>query len=157
MRPTSLSTGEIVVLASSVCLTATSFVPLWASYELTGRGAPATVAVNAWGHYGFGSNLALLLLMSAGALTILRWLGIEPEIVLREQAYALLAWPASALLFTAVVGGPAPLPASVVTDVARGPLAYSGVLLAVAAAYGSGRHLGYRPSEVASTARLADD
>ena len=127
-----------MVVAAGIALTASSFVPLWATYRVPGLGlvAPETSHQNAWAAYGLTMQLALGLAIVATMLAGVAATGRAPGaggvlLGLCGAALLLLVWQ--------VVRGPQGSSDPSGYGIDRGLLLFTGAALAAAMTYG-----GYR-------------
>lgn len=142
MAGTRATKGEQLVLLACVVLVGSSFIPAWARHSIADGAGSDTVATNAWGHFGFIGNLALLVAATGAFLAILGLAGIHLDFHRSGLTYLVLIGAASMLLLLSAISGPqrgAPLERDDYR-VQRGPLLYTGLGLIGIALYGASLH-----------------
>lgn len=131
--------GHVLVAVAGVALLATSFVPLWATYRVSGLGivAPRTFHQNAWTAYGVTMQLGLALALAAAVIAVV--VAVRPAVASPDSARVLLgvSTASTLLLLWQVVAGPLDTPDSNGYGIDRGILLFTGAALAAAMTYGS--------------------
>ncbi|HEV2757765.1 MAG TPA: hypothetical protein VG318_18550 [Actinomycetota bacterium] len=125
--------GRLLTAACGAALVALSFVPLWATYRVSGLGlfAPETRRMNAWDAYGLGMELALILAAVTVVIAVVgRAAPAQPAAL-----FVLGLVTALALLWEAVAG-PEGSSGANEYGASRGVLLFAGMGLACGMTYG---------------------
>ncbi|MDQ3915155.1 MAG: hypothetical protein M3323_07470 [Actinomycetota bacterium] len=138
--------GRLLAAACGAALVASSFVPLWATYRVPGLGlfAPETVYRNAWGAYGAGMQLALVLTVVAVLLALFSG---APRLSVPHKGPLLfgLCLTATLSMLWEAAAGPQGSSNPNGYGISRGVLLFAGMGLACGMTYGG--YLTMRPAE----------
>jgi hypothetical protein len=125
------------VLAAGAALLAASFVPLWATYRISGLDivAPEVAHRNAWDAYGLGMQVGLSLAAGAAAVAAVGMLGRDHP--WERPLLLALCSAVTVLLVWQVADGPQGSPRPNGYGIDRGVLAFAGPLLGACMTYGA--------------------